>query len=171
MYRLLKSGDEASYKKLFLEYYQPLTAFAFKFVADLDTAKDIVQSVFIKIYEKRERLLVEQSIKSYLYRAVSNACINHIKKENIRSAHHSAYAEEMADAFFHDSMEQTEAEHKIFKALNDLPPQCRKIFMMSRLDNRKNRDIADELSISIRTVETQISNALRTLKKVISIFL
>jgi RNA polymerase sigma-70 factor (family 1) len=163
--------NKPSYEDIFLRYYPPLTAFAFSFIKDEDAAKDIVQSVFIKIFEKRDTLIVQQSLKSYLYKAVSNACINHRKKEAVRSHHNASYAKELIESSFEDAVEQAEEDYKVYDAIKKLPPQCQKIFVMSRLDNRKNQEIADELSISIRTVETQISNALRTLKKAVRAFL
>ncbi len=165
MNRSLKDGDEESYRELFLSYYKPLTAFAVKFVSDRENAKDIVQSVFIKLYEKRDSILVEGNMKAYLYSAVSNACVNYLKKESVRSGHQIAYMHMQSDVFFHDALEQTEEELRIHDAINALPSQCRRIFTMSRLEEKKNQEIADELSISIRTVETQISNALRTLRR------
>lgn len=162
-------GDEATYKELFLKYYPPLTAFAFRFVKDEEAAKDIVQSVFIKIFERRDTLIIEESAKSYLYRAVSNACINYKRKEAVRLGHYELYVKELDEKFFEDAVEQSEEEHKLFLAIKNLPAQCQKIFMMSRLENRKNQEIAHELSLSIRTVETQISNALRTLRKALAV--
>jgi RNA polymerase sigma-70 factor (family 1) len=171
MNRSLKEGDEGSYRELFLGYYKPLTAFALKFVSDSESAKDIVQSVFVKLYERRGTLSVEENIKSYLYRSVSNACINQLKKDSVRLGHQAGYVKEQTEIFFQDALEQTEEELRIHNAINALPPQCRKIFIMSRLEERKNQDIAEDLAISIRTVETQISNALRALRKSLVSFL
>jgi RNA polymerase sigma-70 factor (family 1) len=165
MNRSLKEGDEGSYRELFLSYYKPLTAFALKFVSDRESAKDIVQSVFVKLYERRDTLSIEENIKSYLYQAVSNASINQLKKDSVRLGHQGGFVNEQTDIFFQDALEQTEEELRIHNAINALPPQCRKIFIMSRLEEKKNQDIAEELAISIRTVETQISNALRALRK------
>ncbi|MBL0740567.1 RNA polymerase sigma-70 factor [Chryseolinea lacunae] len=160
-----------SFQELFSEYYPMLVAFAFRFVRDQDTAKDIVQSVFIKLFEKKDTLLVHDSMKAYLYKAVFNACVNHKKSEAVRLGHHELYARELNTDGFEEAVEQTEEEHKLYNAIKKLPPKCQQIFVMSRLDNRKNQDIADALSISIRTVETQISNALRLLRETLSFFL
>jgi RNA polymerase sigma-70 factor (family 1) len=168
----MQSAGPPFFDKLFLDYYPPLTSFAFRFVKDLDAAKDIVQSVFVSIYEKETMLAVDKNIKAYLYRSVSNACINYLKKESTRLGHHQEYGKMLVESVFEDAVEQTEEEFKIYSAIKKLPSQCQKIFVMSRFDNRKNHEIADELSISIRTVETQISNALKTLRKtILSIFL
>jgi RNA polymerase sigma-70 factor (family 1) len=167
----LKDGDENFYRDLFLTYYAPLTAFASKYVSDSDSAKDIVQSVFVKLFEKRHSLSIDESIKSYLYKTVSNACINFKEKELVRSKHQSDYAKSLSEISFHDALEQTEQEFKIFQAINNLPPQCRRIFILSRLELKRNPQIAEELAISVRTVETQISNALRTLRKTITNFI
>jgi RNA polymerase sigma-70 factor (ECF subfamily) len=169
MQSLAEESDETLYHDLFLTYYPPLTAFAFKFVSDRESAKDIVQSVFINLFEKRESLKINHSIKSYLYKAVSNACINHRHQEAVRLKHHGDYSKNISESSFQDAIEQTEEEFKIYQAIEKLPPQCRKVFILSRLESRKNQEIAAKLSISIRTVETHISNALRILRKSINL--
>jgi RNA polymerase sigma-70 factor (family 1) len=164
-------SDPSWFDKLFLTYYPPLTAFAFRFTKDVDAARDIVQSVFMKILEKERSVLARNdTVKAYLYKSVSNACINHIKKESVRQGHHQLFRKEQAEAHFDDAVEQVEEEYRIYAAIKKLPAQCQKIFIMSRIEDRKNQEIADELAISIRTVETQISNALRILRKTITIF-
>jgi RNA polymerase sigma-70 factor (family 1) len=161
--------NEASYKELFLRYYPPLTAFAYRYVKDHDIAKDIVQTVFVRIFEKRNVLLIQENIRAYLYRAVSNECFNHNKKEATRHLHNEAYIRDLHESP-ESTIEQAEEEYRIYQAIKSLPTQCQKIFVMSRLKNRKNQEIAEELSLSIRTVETHISNALRTLRKALAVF-
>jgi RNA polymerase sigma-70 factor (family 1) len=163
------SWNEASFKEMFLRYYPPLTAFAFRYVKDQDIAKDIVQGVFVRMFEKREALIIHESIKAYIYRAVLNECLNYHKKETTRQLHYEAYVREQHQSL-ESAIEQTEEEFRIYQAIKTLPTQCQKIFVMSRLENRKNSEIAEQLSLSIRTVETQISNALRILRKALSMF-
>jgi RNA polymerase sigma-70 factor (ECF subfamily) len=156
--------NESLVKDLFLKHYRPLTAFAYKFVGNIDEAKDVVQSVFIRLLQNNYLAELSANPKSYLFKAVANECLNAIKKSRTRSLHEEAYGEEIATVTLLEAMEETEQELKIFNAINTLPPKCREIFMMSRLHDRKNKEIADQLNISLRTVETHISNALRTLR-------
>ena len=156
--------NEAVIRDLFLNYYRPLTAFAFKFVRDVEEAKDVVQSVFIRLLQKSDRADILVNPKAYLFKAVANECLNTIKKAKTRSLHEEAYVAEVSSTAFIEAMEETEQELKIFNAINNLPPKCREVFVMSRLEERRNNEIADQLNISVRTVETHISNALRTLR-------
>ncbi|HAH24452.1 MAG TPA: RNA polymerase sigma-70 factor [Prolixibacteraceae bacterium] len=167
----LKIGDENAYHAVFNTYFPVLVAFANKYVVDLDMAKEIVQVVFVKLFEKRRSLEITTSIKSYLYKMVYNDCLNAINSQKITSKHYSQYARQielLTD--YHDVMEKTERELRIFKAIDQLPPQCKLIIQQSRFEGKKNQAIADELNISIRTVETQISKALKLLRAEINLF-
>lgn len=167
----LKMGNEEAYHTAFNTYFPGLVAFANKYVFDLDMSKEIVQIAFIKLFEKRNYLNITTSLKSYLYKMVYNDCLNAINSKKIISRHYSQYAQQAdQQADFQDVMEQTEKELRIYKALNKLPPQCKLIIQQSRLEGKKNREIADELNISIRTVETQISKALKILRAGINFF-
>lgn len=168
----LKKGNEKAYHAAFHTYFPVLVAFANKYTSDLDMSREIVQVVFVKLFEKRQSLEITISLKSYLYKMVYNDCLNAIKSKKIISGHHTQYAQQM-DLLtdFQDVMEQTENELRIYKALDKLPPQCKLIIQQSRLEGKKNKEIAEELNISIRTVETQISKALKLLKEGIKLLL
>jgi RNA polymerase sigma-70 factor (ECF subfamily) len=167
----LKEGDENAWHVVFNSYFPGLVAFANKYVSDLDLAKEIVQVVFVKLFEKRTALEITVGIKPYLYKMVYNDCLNVINGKKIVSMHHSLYARQIdLQVDFQDAMEQTEKEQRIFNAINQLPPQCRLIIQQSRFEGKKNQVIADELNISIRTVETQISKALKLLRAAINLF-
>ena len=162
----LRSGRESAYKQVFAEYYRPLSLFAVRYVTDLETAKEIVQELFVALYENRKSLLITTSLKSYLYQSVKNRCLNYLKHvqvdrkhlENLKLTHESS-----EDLQAH--IEKTELESRIFQIVSDLPPRCQDIFKKSRVNGLKNIEIAELLDISIRTVETQISNALKVLRE------
>ncbi|MCW3804781.1 RNA polymerase sigma-70 factor [Plebeiibacterium marinum] len=166
----LSRGDESAFEQIFVAYYQPLVVFANKLVFDIDMARDLVQGVIVHFYEKREEIQIHTSLKAHLYQSVRNKCLNHLKREQTLRTHHSVLFQESkeAEGAFHDIMEETELENKIFQVINTLPGQCRKIFEMSRFQGKTNQEIADELSISKRTVETQISNALKKMRQKLS---
>jgi RNA polymerase sigma-70 factor, ECF subfamily len=109
-------------------------------------------------------LTIQSDLKNYLYKAAYHGSLNELKKENLRDEHHLHYAHEQVMQYDHER-EETEKEHKIYQAIQQLPPKCRQIFLMSRMEGRKNHEIAAELGLSIRTIETQISQALKSIRK------
>lgn len=161
----IRLGRESTYRDLFAEYYRPLSVFAMKYVGDLETAKEIVQDFFVHLFQNRESIVISTSLKSYLFRAVRNRSLNYIRKNKSNRHHLEQYsAGQESTEDLEAKILETELEHRIFKIVNDLPPQCRKIFTLSRVNGLSNKEIAGQLQISIRTVETQISNALKTLR-------
>jgi RNA polymerase sigma-70 factor (ECF subfamily) len=165
--RKLRSGDEKFYKSVFYEYYPLLTFFANKYVNDLEIAKEIVQDFFVKLYEKRFSLNIDSSFKSYLYKSVYNSCLNYLNQITLREQHHRQIKNQSYEqtVFPEDAINMTELENKIFSEIEKLPAQCRRIFKMNRFDGLNNSEIAARLKLSKRTVETQISKALRILRK------
>ncbi|MFO7655571.1 MAG: RNA polymerase sigma-70 factor [Bacteroidales bacterium] len=163
----LQSGDERFYKSLFYEYYARLTFFANKYVHDIEVAREIVQELFVKLYERRFSLHIETNFKSYLYRSVYNSCINHLNQVALRERHHQIIKNQSEDKYTFSEGETSlaELEHKIYTEIEKLPLQCRKIFKHNRFDGMSNSEIADMLNLSKRTVETQISKALKILRK------
>ncbi len=163
---MTKEKEILKFQKIFEEYYPALVVFAKKYVIDLDTAREIVQNFFVKFYEKRNVLNINSSLKSYLYSSVKNSCLNYLKSNSIKQKHYKNISiQETESNDWSDKMEETELEEKIYRAVNDLPTQCSKIFKMNRFDGYSNKEIADKLNISKRTVETQISKALKKLRE------
>ena len=166
MIKGLRSGRESAYDQLFKEFYRPLSVFANSFVLDLETAKEIVQDLFVHLYEIRSTLVITTSVKSYLYQSVRNRCLNQIKHQQVQKMHYDQIQlEQDFSEDLEDKITETELEHMIFKVVDQLPPQCRRIFNMSRVSGLSNGEIAEQLEISKRTVETQISNALKVLRE------
>lgn len=157
---------ETRIEQLFKEHYSVLTAYANKFLSDLDDSREIVQDVFVHLFDNRESVKIHTSAKAHLYTSVRNACLNTIRQRKNHATHHenikylsSGYSLE-ADKI----LEQTELEYELFKAIDELPEQCQRIFKLNRIDGFTNQEIADQLGISKRTVETQISKALKSLR-------
>jgi RNA polymerase sigma-70 factor (ECF subfamily) len=164
----LRNGKEKAYQYLFDHYYVSLTAFAFKFLQNREISKDIVQNIFIRIFQNRDHLTIASDIKNYLFKAVHNECLNELKKENTRETHYFQYASESSSHSYESELGQTEKEYKIYQAIEKLSPKCRQIFLMSRIEGKKNPEIAAELGLSVRTIETQISQALKSLRKTVA---
>jgi RNA polymerase sigma-70 factor (ECF subfamily) len=155
------NGKEAAFDAIFKTYYKPLCLFAMKVVKDKESAEEIVQDLFVNFWEKRQSFQIKWSLKSYLYRAVYNNSIHSVEKRK-RFVSDQNMVEN--DHEFIDFMEETEMEQKIYQSIEKLPPTCKEIFNLSRFDELKYSEIANRLNISIKTVETQISRALRFLE-------
>jgi len=152
---------------LFKTYYQPLCNYAFTFVQDRDEAEEIVQSTFLSVWEKRETLAIHTAVKPYLYAMVRNACLNVIKHEKIKQQHvdgELAYAERSIESVARTVM-ASELETRIYAAMEKLPEQCRLIFKLSRFEELKYSEIAEQLDLSIKTVENQMGKALKIMRE------
>ncbi len=162
-------GNLDNFEALFKQYYAPLVAYACKFVPELDAAREIVQDFFVKLYEKRATLTIDISLKSYLYRSVYNSCMNYINQRSIQDKHIRKIDMERSDEEnLENEISSIELQNRIFSLIEALPPKCRKIFKMNRLEGMKNEEIAVALHLSKRTVETQISKALKILRNKLS---
>ncbi|HEY5823298.1 MAG TPA: RNA polymerase sigma-70 factor [Cyclobacteriaceae bacterium] len=167
----IRDGDANAFEKIFNSHYGMLCLFARKMTGDMDQSRDIVQEVFVTLYAHRNDFQINTSLKSYLFKCVYNSCLNKIKQQKIHKTHHEYLQQQSPIVDVQDLMIQAELEEKIRIAVDGLPEQCRKIFTMNRYGGKKNAEIAEELGISIRTVETQISKALTILRLNLSEFL
>lgn len=175
----LKNGHRETYETLFQEHYKNLVLYAKRFVLETEVARDIVQDVFIYIWEKRQKVQIEKSVSSYLFRAVRNACINHLKKESTKENYISQFllsvnngqlnAEKAEDV--HEIVVHKDLLKRIELIIESLPEQCKNMFRMSRFRGLKNKEIAEIYSVSPRTVETQIYRALKVLKEDLKAYL
>lgn len=167
------SDDQRAYGMLIRLYFQPLTIYAKGILIDFEQAKDIVQEVFLKIWSTSGSLNINTSLKSYLYRTVHNACIDHLRKEKSKAALNSISYDDLQfrlkvfeikenESFF-DTMFSDELETELRKAIEQLPPQCREIFILNRYEQLSYHDISKKLFISLSTVKTQMQRAMQKL--------
>lgn len=159
--------DKKQFEQLFKSHFNYLCNFAKQYVNDADTAQDICQKVFIALWEKRDNLDSSPSVKSYLFTAVKNRCLNYIRDNK-------KYRSKVLDLDCgdfdlvekeEDLFGENELKSKIGAALNTLPEKCRMVFEMSRFQNMKYREIAEELNISQKTVEAHMSKAMKMLRE------
>lgn len=158
--------NEAGFEMLFKTHYKELHAYAFSLVRDWDTAEEIVQALFLKVWEKNEWLHIRTSVRSYLYKSVYYDSLNFMRQQKVHLRYQNLTAHtlknETDDAA--GKLKLSEVENQLQKALNKLPEKCRAIFHLSRFEEMKYREIASQLGISIKTVETQMVKALRILR-------
>lgn len=153
----------AVFSKLFHVYHAKLHRYAFTILKDNDTAEDIVQTVFINLWERMDHLQLEDAIGSYLYKSTYNRCLNHIRNDKTREQRTYDAAGRMHQAVNNaeDRVRTTELSGRIQTVLENLPPQCRLIFVKSRMENKRYATIAMEMGISVKTVEAQMGKALK----------
>jgi RNA polymerase sigma-70 factor (family 1) len=159
-------GDEKAFEQLFRSYYQPLCNRANAILNDIDEAEETVQNIFIILWEKREQMEINFSIKSYLYRAVHNAALNRIKHNKVRVMYVKEH-EQAVPSTGHTTQQAfgNELQEQIQAAIESLPEQCRLVFKLSRFEELKYREIAGQLGISVKTVENQMGKALKILRE------
>ncbi len=174
MYNWIENENALNqFKKTYNLHASGLIFYARKFT-DQQTAEDIVHDVFLKIWDKKQHLILEDEIKTYLIRAVQNACFDYLKHVSVENDYISKVSHELKleELEFYDNAsnrlvleDQIAAIHQ---AVDKLPDKCKQIFTLSYLENKKNAEIAEILNISIRTVESQLYKALKQLRKNLS---
>jgi RNA polymerase sigma-70 factor (ECF subfamily) len=162
-----------AFEEVFKSQFKALHAYACTILRDEVVAEDIVQQVFFKLWEKKDQLVINQSIAAYLYRAVYNDCLNHIKHQKVKQAHqaHTLHTSREGVDPVAGNIRGRELEQKIAEALNQLPEQCRTIFQLSRFEELKYREIAERLNLSVKTVENQMGKALKIMRIQLAEFL
>lgn len=163
----LRAGDIAAFEMLFRTYYQSLCNYACTFVRDPEEAEEVVQNTFTNIWEKRDTLSIHTGVKPYLYAMVRNACLNQLKHAKIKQQHAAmeiAVGERSVESVSR-TVEASELEVRIQEAMSKLPEQCRLVFKLSRFEDLKYAEIAEQLNISIKTVENQMGKALRVMRE------
>lgn len=159
-------GDRKAFEQLFNTYYQATCRYVIRMIRDSDTSEEIVQSTFVNLWEKREMLRDDISFKSYLFRAAHNTALNYIKHQKVVNKYATWHQDSMEDikANYVSHQPDFELQKRIESALESLPPQCQKVFRMSREEGLKYHEIADQLGISKKTVEVHMGKALKILR-------
>lgn len=164
----IKAGDQKGFDALFRKYYKYLVVTAYQYVKDDHQAKDMVQEIFCDVWQRRTDVVIENP-KAYLRRAVVNKCLANIRKNSKIS-----YEDEMVTfdnssrKFVDEEIDFNDANQLIKKVVESLPTRCKEIFKLSRFEQLSHKEIAERLDISVKTIENQMTKALKILRKELS---
>lgn len=159
----LRSGNRVAFEEIFNRYWNRLFAYAYKIYEDEALCEDMVQEIFIRLWERSGELSVS-NLEGYLFRAVKYKLANSIRDLKFTVQHTDVLSGLPAMPAVNGQMEYQELEKEVFVLVDQLPHRCKQVFRLSRVDSLTNTEIAEKLDISVRTVETHISNALKYLK-------
>ncbi|KAA9331586.1 RNA polymerase sigma-70 factor [Hymenobacter busanensis] len=167
---LQRTNGEAFMEALFKGYYRPLGNVIFRVVRDRAVAEDLMQDVFLRVWNNRDTLTIGTTYKAYLYRAAMNAALRHAERSKRQVAWDEASVPEPGADTTAERLDGLEAEQLVAEALDTLPPQCRAVFLMSRQEGLSYQQIAEALDVAPKTVENQMGKALRLMRQQLSGF-
>lgn len=167
VFQRMRRGDERAFEYFFRKYVKVLHAYALGFLKEKEEAEDVVQEVFIYLWEHREELRDVEGLEGYLKRAVWNRCVNVRKREETRRRHEQEMRNDVPEADdWLEEKELKETRERLLEALEELPERCREIFKMSALEGMKYREIAERLDVTENTVKTQVKLGYKRMREV-----
>lgn len=164
----IQGGDIREFERLFVRYYEPLCQHANKILRDMDTAEDIVQEFFYNFWKNRETFSLKLSLNAYLYQSIRNNSLHYLEHLAVRETyaqHVSHDFQEMIPVENQEDVEMKDLNRVIDATLQQMPERCSKVFRMNRFEGKKYREIAEILSISVKTVEADMGKALQFFRK------
>jgi RNA polymerase sigma-70 factor (ECF subfamily) len=166
----LADDNKKAYEIIFKAHYQSVYLSALRITKDGNSAKDAAQEVFLELWKNRHKLNISSSLKAYLCRGAVNRSLNSIKSRNHHAGQDLAtIVEPNSKNSTPDELTETkELKAKIHQEINNLPKRCRQVFVLSRFEGKKYKEIANLMGISIKTVENQMLKALKTLRKAVA---
>jgi RNA polymerase sigma-70 factor (family 1) len=167
-WRSIQQKDEQAFEQYYKAHYRVFFLAAFGYLKDAGVAEEIVNDVFVRLWELADTIQIESSLKAYIYRSVINRSLNELDKTKRDQQNQVEFSRRPEDRVEIKAMEDNELKIKLYKAVDQLPEQCRKVFTMSRFEGLKQQEIADRLDISIKTVKNHITHALKQLSKVLA---
>jgi RNA polymerase sigma-70 factor (ECF subfamily) len=157
--------NEKDFESFFKEHYNSFCRFAYTFLNDSDDAEEVVQNCFVKLWEGRKTLIIGNSPKSYLFTMIRNTCLNQIKHILIREDYKVFNEKQLSEVEPEAQSETVDLQQKVGKIIQNMPPQRRKIFELSRFEGLKYKEIATHLNISVKTVENHMGSAMKQLRE------
>jgi RNA polymerase sigma-70 factor (ECF subfamily) len=166
----IRQGDIKQFESLFRSSYASLVKYAMTLVKDHDTAEEIVQDLFFRLWQNKEKIQIESSLNGYLFRSVHNRCLHYIEHRKVveRHEHEMSFEQNTGAESPADVLHYKELQAKIARTIEKLPEKCGKIFCMNRFDGLKYAEIAEKLSVSVKTVEANMGRALKEFRKALA---
>ena len=158
---LIKQGNREAFNVLFRYYYPGLVIFAMRYIHTKEEAEEVVQDIFLKLWADHEHLHIHTSFRDYLFTSVKNKCLDRMKHKKVRERFENTAQQYPNEITNYDIFVEQELRDIIKATLEQLPTECRKVFVLNRIQNLKYKEIANKLGISVKTVENQISKALK----------
>ncbi len=174
LYKRLKEGDEPAFEIVFKSYFVQLVSFANEYVFDREVSKNIVQEVFVKLWEKRANIDIEGNVKAYLYTSTKNSCLSYLRHLKTKQQYFEKRKKDFEDLMHNyealsqlniDRIDFDSIESIINETIGLLPPRCKEVFTLSRFEELSNKKIAEKLEISVKAVEANITRAIKLLRK------
>ena len=164
----IQGGDIREFERLFVKYYEPLCQQANKILRDMDTAEDIVQEFFYNFWKNKESFSPKLSLNAYLFQSIRNNTLHYLQHLSVRETyvqHVINDSQDIAPGLTQENVEMQELNRAINETLKQMPERCSRIFRMNRFEGKKYREIAEILSISVKTVESDMGKALQLFRK------
>lgn len=168
----LRNGDEKALRSIFDRHYPLLIGDIYRILPDEDTCQDLAQEVIVELWRKRESIVIHSSLRAYLRKSAINRALNHLKTQRRTLLDDAEKFADLADNSSHEIAlreNQDNLEKALHKAIDKLPERCRIVFSLSRFENRSHKEIAAELGISVKTIENQITKAMKLLRQSLSV--
>ena len=166
----IRKGDIKQFESLFRSSYASLVKYAKTLIKDHDTAEEIVQDLFFRIWQNKEKIKIESSLNGYLFRSVHNSCLHHIEHMKVIERHEQemTFSQNDESESPAEILQYKELQSKIARTIEKLPERCGQIFCMNRFEGLKYAEIAEKLAVSIKTVEANMGKALKEFRKALA---
>jgi RNA polymerase sigma-70 factor (ECF subfamily) len=163
----IRKGDIGQFESLFRSSYVSLVRYAKTLIKDHDTAEEIVQDLFFRLWQDKEKIKIESSLNGYLFRSVHNRCLHYIDHNKVVERHAEEVSRSKQDSPEKpsDILHYKELQERIIRILDKLPERCGRIFCMNRFEGLTYNEIAKKLSVSVKTVESNMGRALKEFRK------
>lgn len=162
------NDDYTSYNRLFVRYYSRLCCYVYRLLGEKEDAEDVVQELFLTLWNNRKKIAIVEDVSGYLYKMARNLALNHIRTQtNYKTILDNQ--EEQLPYYEENSLETEEFRMALYDCINLLPGRCKEVLLLHRVKGLKQKEIADQLSISVKTIKNQIWASLQRLKKCLEV--
>lgn len=168
IWQSIQQKDGQVFDNFYTAHYKTFFLAAYNYLGDTGLAQEIVNDVFVKLWTNADEIRIDSSLHAYIYRAVINRSLDVMDKNKRRQRRQREFSRLPEETFELREMEENELTIRLYKAIDQLPEQCQKVFRMSRFEELKQQEIAERLDISIKTVKNHITHALKQLGKVLT---